>query len=274
MCVCVYALAAFEWNRKEIHPTSLWMFLSSFAFLDKDIPWFSFHHSFTILTVPEPQCIFALFITLLTLYFPSRYSDLFFLTSPQRSHKSKPVWDPFATFLSHKAVDEHRWSVCDRVQDMDFDHESFIICSCCWTWYSPIRPQTLNYSKIAQGLPIKDYFMQSVNGLWYLKLNHYRVKIDVYLGHLSGVSLFNERLLHWIAVLNPELLLYSILSFSCATPLCFEACFCYHGTYYFSFNIIITFSLDFCADHTLSFKTDLLDINAFLGKYRDIFYFW
>lgn len=233
MCVC--ARTAFEWNRKEIHPTSLWMFFTSFAFLDKDIPWFFFCHSFTILTVPEPQCIFALFITLLTLYFPSRYSDLFFLTSSQRSHKPKSVWDQFITFLSHKAVDERRWSVCNHVQDMDSDHESFIICSCCWTWYSLIRPQTLNYSKIAQGL--RGYFMQSVNGLWYL--NHYRVKIEVYLGHLSGVPLFSERSLHWIAVLNSELSLYGILSFSCATPLCFEACFCYHGTYYFTVLIQI-----------------------------------
>lgn len=139
------------------------MLFSSCSLLDKDIPWSSFCHSITILTVPEPQYTFASFIALLTFCFPSRYGDLFFLTHPQRSYKPKSAWDQISTFLSHIAVDEHRWSVCDHVQDTDSDHVSSIMCSCCWTWYSMVRPQTLNYSKIAQGQSIRGYFMESVN---------------------------------------------------------------------------------------------------------------
>lgn len=155
--------AAFGWSRKAIHQKSNGTLFSSCSLLYKDISWSSFCHSITNLTVPEPQCTFAPVITLITLCFPSRYSDLFFHTLPQRSHKPKSVWDQFITFLNHVAVDEHSWSMCDHVQDTESDHASSIMHSCCWTRYSLVRPQTLNYSKIAQGWSIRGYFVEWVN---------------------------------------------------------------------------------------------------------------
>lgn len=88
---------------------------------------------------------------------------IFSLTRPQRSHMPKSVWDQFIIFLSRIAVDERSRSVCDHVQNVDSDHASSIMCSCCWTWYSLVRPQTLNYSKIAQEQTIRGYFIESIN---------------------------------------------------------------------------------------------------------------